>query len=388
MGLVGLLTFLGVGLVSATARLEANVKSVAIDDLLGSARPTKVENPDDPNAGNALNIVLLGSDDRGDGDIVDDGTDGMRADTTIVMHISSDRSRVELVSIPRDSYVNIPSCTMTDGQTSAPTTQRFNAAFATGWNLGGDVSSAAACAVTTIESLTGVYIDGYAVVDFGGFKNMVNALGGVPICVPNDMKAPKAQLDLKAGFQTLNGDEALGFARARTGVGVGDGSDTNRIGRQQELMSAISAEVFDQNLLTDLPKLYSFLDAATSSITADPSLASAKNLAGLGYSLRNIKSNKIAFLTIPWVPNPSNPNEVIWAGSAPEIWQNMANDTPLVPELFESTPDPADSESPSDSDPGTDPQNGDDPADPSSTPKPTKKPGADPFTSDDVTSQC
>lgn len=384
MGLIGIVTFIGVGVVSATMRLEGNVKAESVDELLGGARPTKVSNPDDPNSGAALNIVLLGSDDRGDGDVVDDGTDGMRADTTIVMHISSDRKRVELVSIPRDSYVNIPSCTMRNGVTTAPSTQRFNAAFAIGADQGGDVASAAACAITTIESLTGVYIDGYAVVDFGGFKDMVNALGGVPICIPNDMTAPKAELDLKAGFQTLNGKDALGFARARTGVGVGDGSDTNRIGRQQELLSAMSAEVFDQNLLTDLPNLYSFLDAATSSITADPNLASAKNLAGLGFSLRNIKSSNIAFLTIPWVPNPSNSNEVIWAATAPEIWQNMVNDVPLVPELFESEPEPTDSASPSPSDePGTD-----EPSDSESAPEPTKKPGQDPFTSDDVTSVC
>lgn len=387
MGLIGVLTFVGVGLASATARLESNVDAKSIDNLLGTDRPTKVANPDDPNAGQALNYVLLGSDYRGDGDVVNDGTGGMRADTTIVMHISSDRKRVELVSIPRDSYVNIPSCTMSNGQTSAPSTQRFNAAFAIGWNLGGDIESAAACAVTTIESLTNVYIDGYAVVDFGGFKNMVDALGGVPICVPNDMYAPKADLDLKAGFQTLNGDDALGFARARTGQGVGDGSDTNRIGRQQELMSAIAAEVFSQNLLTDLPSLYAFLDAATSSLTADPSLASAKNLAGLGYSLRSIRSGNIAFMTVPWVPNPANKNEVIWAPTAPEIWENMANDTPLVPGLFDEPQDAAPSSgtesAPTDED-GL-PIDGTQAA---PTSKPTKDAGREPFTSDDVTTQC
>lgn len=382
MTLVGLMTFAGVGLVSATARLESNVKAESIDNLLGSNRPTKVNNPDDPNDGHALNIVLLGSDDRGDGDIVDDGTEGMRADTSIIMHISSDRKRVELVSIPRDSYVTIPSCTMTNGHTSAPSTQRFNAAFAIGWNQGGDIASAAACAITTIESLTDVFIDGYAVVDFGGFKDMVNALGGIPICVPNDMYAPKADLDIKAGFQTLNGDDALGFARARTGKGVGDGSDTNRIGRQQQLMSAIASEVFDQNLLTDLPSLYSFLDAATSSITANPELASAKNLAGLAYSLRNIRSENIVFLTIPWLPNPLNKNEVVWGPTAPQIWENMANDTPLVPDLFE---DPEDTSTSSETDSASEDPDGTEAA---PSPTATKDAGREPFTSDDVTAQC
>lgn len=330
LSVVGVLTFAGVGLTSATARLQGNIGTGEVTQLLGGDRPEKVADPDDPNAGKDLNILLMGSDSRGDGEVVDDGTPGMRSDTTIVLHLAADRSRAELVSIPRDSFVQIPSCTGTGGATSAATAGRFNAAFSLGWSVGGDVASAAACTIKTVESLTGVYIDHYAVVDFAGFENMVEALGGVPICVPNDIDAPKADLKLTAGYQRLDGKDALGFARARTGIGVGDGSDTNRIGRQQQLMSAMVNEALSQSIVTDLPKLYSFLDAGTSSLTTNPELASVPNLAGLAYSLRGLRANDITFMTIPWVPNPADTNEVVWTDEATTVWQNIASDDPIV----------------------------------------------------------
>ena len=225
MSIVAIVTFAGVGVTVAGARLQGNVDARPVNDLVKN-RPTKHSNPDDPNAGKALNVLVMGSDSRGDGEDVDDGVDGMRSDTTIVVHISADRSRVELVSIPRDSKVAIPACTVTGGGTTEPRTSIFNSAFAIGWTAGQDVASAAACTISTVESLTGVYIDHYTVVDFGGFRDMVDALGGVSMCIPNDIDAPKAgNLKLTAGYQRLDGKTALKYARARTGKGLGDGSD-------------------------------------------------------------------------------------------------------------------------------------------------------------------
>ena len=118
--------------------------------------PTKEPDPDDPNAGQAVNILILGSDQR-DGVNAEIGGEvaGMRSDTTMVLHISADRSRVELVSIPRDSLVDIPSCTMTNGKTTRATHGMFNSAFATGWDNGGDMTSAAACTINTVQQNTG-----------------------------------------------------------------------------------------------------------------------------------------------------------------------------------------------------------------------------------------
>ncbi|MGO1316896.1 MAG: LCP family protein [Cellulomonadaceae bacterium] len=383
--LVGALTFVTVGLASAATRLQGNIDKVEITGLLGTDRPTpKAKDPDDPNSGHAMNIVLLGSDDRGDGEVVGDGVEGMRSDTTIVLHISADRSRVELVSIPRDSMVDIPSCTMTDGSETAARYGMFNSAFATGWDNGQDLASAAGCTVKTIESLTGVYIDGYFIVDFAGFETMVNALGGVTMCIPEDVDAPKADnLVLTAGVQTLDGTQALSYARARTGTGLGDGSDTTRIGRQQEMLSAMVREVFEQNLLTDLPALYQFVDAATKSLTANPELASATSLSGLAFSMRGVRSNNITFLTIPWA-HPANKNRVVWTSEAAQIWANIADDVPAVtvaePEpTTEPTAAATGEETTEQPDDGT-------AAEP--TPTETKQAGREPFTPDDTTSVC
>ena len=176
----------------------------------------------------------------GQGSYASDEVDGQRSDTTIVVHISADRSRVEMVSIPRDSLVDIPSCKRSDGSESYP---QYNAMFNSAFSIGGqtgEVSDAAACTQKTVESLTGVYVDDFVVVNMAGFVNMIDALGGVPMCIEEDIASPKAHLDLlTAGYHVLDGTTALGYARARTGTGL-NGSDTSRIGRQQELIAAVA----------------------------------------------------------------------------------------------------------------------------------------------------
>src|SRR5690606_6788689 len=123
-------------------------------------RPTP--DPEDESKGEALNIVLIGSDDRsGSNGSIGGNFGGMRSDTTILMHISAERDRVELVSIPRDLMVDIPACKMTNGKETVPTFDQFNHAFQFGATVGGDVESAAACTISTVEKMTDVYIDGY-----------------------------------------------------------------------------------------------------------------------------------------------------------------------------------------------------------------------------------
>lgn len=244
--MVGLLTFLGVGTALAYQELQGGVSTHNVDAILaGGERPTGDTAPDDPLDGRAFNVLVMGSDARdSDDDAADYGfAAGMRSDTTLLMHVAADRSRADVVSIPRDLLVDVPSCPLPDGSStpalSAGTGDngtRFNAAFAYG-GQGGDVAYAAACTILTVEQMTGIYIDDFVVMDFGGFKGMIDALGGVEMCFSEDIDAPKAKLKLDAGCHELDGETALGVARARTGVGVGDGSDINRIGRQQERSS-------------------------------------------------------------------------------------------------------------------------------------------------------
>lgn len=333
MAAVAVLAFVTAGGATAALQLTGNIESVDTDAALGTDRPEKVV-PEDPNADEPLNIVLMGSDSRGgeNADIVGDGTEGARSDTTMIMHISSDRSRVEMLSIPRDTTVDVPSCPTASGdaESSPLYGTKFNAAFAQGVLTGDDVASGALCTMHTIETLSDVQMDGFVVVDFAGFEKMIDALGGVEICVPEDIDAPKADhLVLDAGVQELDGDTALKYARARTGQGLGDGSDLNRIGRQQELLAAMAREVLSAGTLADPAKSLKFLSAVTGSMTMSSNFASVQGLAGLAYSARNVRPGTIAFMTVPYVADPNNPANVLLGPEADEVWDNLKHDRPL-----------------------------------------------------------
>ena len=311
--------------------IQSNIDRHDIDDLLGE-RPTADDGeaeqlPIDSAAGQDLNIVILGSDSRA-GDVNaafgDTPEGGQRSDTTMIAHISADRQRVEVVSIPRDSLVTIPSCRLEDGSWTEPQPDTmFNKAFSTGADNGG-LATAAACTIRTIEELTGIYIDDFVVVDFAGFINVIDALGGVPMCLEEPMDDPRAHVKLPAGPQVLDGRDALGYARAR--YSLTDGSDINRIGRQQQLVAAIAREALSKNLLTDMPALYRFLDAATSTLTTGTQLGSIPTLAGLAYSLRGIDLENIVFETMPF---EYAGNRVRPIAEAEELWASLRADEPI-----------------------------------------------------------
>lgn len=332
--LAGVLAFGGTAAAAFYLTLQGNVTEVdlagLIDEDLRPPEPTP--DPEDPSAGTAVNILLIGSDDRsGDNAAIGGEDGGMRSDTTIVMHISADRSRVELVSIPRDSLVDLPACETTQGTVEARKDAMFNNAFAEGWDTGGDIASAASCTVRAVESLTNVRLSGFVMVDFVGFQGMVDAIGGVPMTIPEEIVAPEAGLHLQPGEQVLDGTQALGLARARKGTGPDmDGSDLNRIGRQQELLGAMADKVLSQDILMDTPALMSFLGAATSSLTASPEYSSLRNLAGLALSLRGIEPEDITFLMTPVVDSTKQRYRVEWTQEAHDMWARMAADEPVA----------------------------------------------------------
>ncbi len=187
-----------------------------------------------------------------------------------------------------------------------------------------------ACTVKTIEQDTGIYIDHFIVVNFTGFKNMVAALGGVPECNPTPIDDPNSHLYLTAGHHLLNPTQALGYVRAR--YTLGDGSDLERIGRQQAFMSSLIARV--QSKMLDPLAIYRFLDAATQSLTIDTQLGGITGLYNLGESLRGIPKKDIAFFTLPNVPRGDGAN-VLW--SQPEddaVFKSFRDDVPASSSLF------------------------------------------------------
>jgi len=293
----------------------------------------------DPFDGRSVNLLIIGSDSRdGANRETSDAKDvsGMRSDTLIIAHIAANRQRMILASIPRDTLVDIPECTMSNGSTTTPVHTKINAAFAFGAASGEHLGDAAACIQQTVETVTGVRIDGWTVIDFAGFSSMVDALGGVKICVDRDMSSTNAKLDITMGCHKFDGKTALAYARARKGKGMPEGSDLARIGRQQQLMVAILKKAASSSLLTDLPELYRFAGAALDAAAFSEALGSVKALAGLARSLRSIPLERIELVTAPYVDAGDRAN-VLFSLDAPAFFDSLAEDRPLVG----ATPTPA-----------------------------------------------
>ncbi len=269
-------------------RLDDQITTEEVAEKIGPSRP-----PVMPEAYGAVNILLMGSDDRtGENKKYGDVGDGTkRSDTTILLHLAADRKTSVAVSIPRDLMVQIPSCVRDDGSTSRAYRDQFNHAF----EIGGS-----ACTIKTVELMTQVQIDHHIVIDFTGFKHMVDAVDGVDVCMSEPLKDENARLDLAAGPQKLNGEEALAFVRAR--YDLGDGSDTQRMVRQQRFLASLMHKVQSNGVLFNPVKLYELLNAATKSITADPGLDSLDELTDLSKSVADIPADQSAFLTVPRQP--------------------------------------------------------------------------------------
>ena len=212
-------------------KLNGNITQENVDNLIGGDRPTKVEVPDAPQE--PLNILLLGSDERSGKAAENANVAGRRSDTTILLHLAADRQSAVMVSIPRDTMVPIPSCKRPDGtEVAAHTLAMFNSAFS---------EAGAACTIKTVEKLTNIRIDHHVVVDFGGFKDMVDALGGVKVCVPQDVNDPQSHLVLTKGIHNVHGKQALAYVRTRHALG--NGGDIDRISRQQAFLGSMVTKI-------------------------------------------------------------------------------------------------------------------------------------------------
>ncbi|MBL1116977.1 LCP family protein [Streptomyces sp. 110] len=291
---VSFLVLLGGGVGWLYFKLNGNITTFGSDGLSDN-RPE----------GNAAgqNVLVIGSDTRsGDNSKLGGGTgDVGRSDTALLLHVYADGKHAVGVSIPRDTLVDIPPCRLPDGKWTR--TQR-NAMFNSAFSVGETAQGNPACTQNTVEKLTGLRMDHTVVIDFEGFSRMTSAVGGVQVCVPQDVyerdlspsRSTRGKRIFSKGVQTVSGQKALDYVRIRHGIG--DGSDIGRIRRQQAFISALLKKVKSRGI--DPTTLYPLADAATKSMTVDPGLGSAKKLMSFAMSMKDIDLHNTKFVTIPW----------------------------------------------------------------------------------------
>jgi LCP family protein required for cell wall assembly len=275
-------------------------------------RPTSVEG--------VMNILIIGSDVRS-GENADYGdAEGERPDTMLIASVNVDSGAATLVNLPRDLIVDLPGCEPVEGyEGMSPQSGMLNSAM----TFGG-----VGCQWATVEQVTGVHLDHFVMMDFGGFKNIVDAVGGVEMCVPEPINDPKAHLELDAGLQTLDGEDSLGYVRSR--YGQGDGSDLSRIDRQQEFMGAMLREVLSSDVMASPVTVTDFLGAVTDSITTDEGLT-IDTMADIAISMREVDLSRVQFVTVPNGQHPDDPNRIIMSDAAPALFEAVNSGT-LMPE--------------------------------------------------------
>ncbi|MGN5630460.1 LCP family protein [Streptomyces sp. AC154] len=312
--LAGLVVVGGGGLGYAYFQLDGNLKAVDINNALGKNRPQNVDNGSE-------DILVLGSDSRS-GANKQYGADqgGARSDTAMVVHVNKGHKSASVVSIPRDTLVTRPGCKSDESGADVAGEQR--AMFNTAYEVGGP-----ACAVKTVESMSGIRMDHYLEVDFTGFKKLIDKLGGVEITTKKAINDPKSHLDLEPGTHTLDGEESLGLVRTRHSVG--DGSDLGRIQLQQAFIKALMAQAKSVGVLNGT-KMYGLADTATKAITTDSDLGSVKKLAGFANGLKGLGAQNVHMVTLPVEYDPADPNRVIPQEKAgKQVWTALRHDLPI-----------------------------------------------------------
>ncbi|WP_406155464.1 LCP family protein [Streptomyces canus] len=301
--------------------LNGNINSVSLDGKGGSEKA-------DAFGRTPINILVMGSDGRTSkadcklgGGCSQTGvqTGNGNADVQMVVHISADRSNATVMSIPRDTMVDVPACKDTGSGQSTP-----------GYH--GQINSALqygpACQVATIHRLTGIPIDHFVKLDFSGVVKMSDAVGGVSVCVDHNVYDTYSHLKLSSGSHTLKGEAALEFVRSRHGFG--DGSDLGRTVSQHIFLSAMIRKFKSAGTLTDPTAVYDLADAATKALTVDDGLGSVKKLIGLAADVNKVPTKRMTFTTMQTAADPNDTNRVVVGAGAKALFSSIADDQSLT----------------------------------------------------------
>ncbi len=292
--------------------LDQNITRLSPIEHAVNADPTKASEPLRP-----MNVLVLGSDTRkGKGNHVAGSTPGL-SDTAILLHLSKDRTRAYGVSLPRDAMVERPPCRTPDGGRNQGGLSMFNEAYVVG---------GAACTVKTVETITGIRMDHVMVIDFNGFKHMVDALGGVRMCVPRQVDDYVGNIHLRAGTYLMDGKTALDYVRVRHNISAN--GDIGRMKRQQTFVAAMIKKLVSVGTLANPIRLNNFLDAATKSLTTDDQF-NVTELATVAKQLKDIGLDRVQFITVPFQEYAPDPNRLQIAPEAAALWQRIKADESL-----------------------------------------------------------
>lgn len=283
-------------------------------------------------AGSSVNYLLVGSDSRVGlskaelfklrvGSIKTAA--GQRSDTIIMIHISKARDKATIISIPRDTFASVPQWTDSKGVVHTPSHRKINETF----GLGG-----APLLISTIEGMTNIRIDHYVEVNFAGFAHMVDALGGVTVCLNRAIHDNKSHLDITAGKHKLDGITAVKYVRARYFDGTGD---LGRMHRQQKFIGSMLNAATSSGTLLNPIKLLSFVNAALSTVTTDPNLK-RDDLITLASQLKSLSASSVHMLTVPLSSVNYSADgvfgAVLWDPSlSAELWRRIRLDIPVAP---------------------------------------------------------
>ncbi|MPV35545.1 LytR family transcriptional regulator [Georgenia subflava] len=306
-------------------RLNAGIERIEDPFAELTDRPTNEprENEDGDEFPPPVNILVLGSDSRiSAGDPNQWRAGAQRTDAIMLAQVSGNRKNATLMSIPRDSWVDVPGYGM----------NKINAAF----SYGGPTLM-----IDTVEQLTGVRIHHFAVADFESFSALTDELGGVEIALTQPLATDSGTL--QPGTHLLDGDQALQYARERYNVA---GGDFGRVQRQQNWMRAIMAAAFDREVLTNPGRLMSFLETVTQSVAVDEGFTIGE-MRDLALGSRELRPGSVTFITAPYSGTGRSPdgrqsivllneplfNEVSLAFAEDRIAQYLAANPGVAPQL-------------------------------------------------------
>ena len=305
----GVMVVAGSGVAYAYFHLLGNIKTSALYTGSNRAAAVGVEKAD-AFGRTPLNILLIGSDTRDtseDAKLGGDAGPGAHADVEMLVHLSADRSNITVMSIPRDTVTQLPDCA---GDATTIITD--------------SLQNGPSCTAEAVHKLTGITVDDFAMVDFGGVVNISNALGGVNVCVNSNVYDVYSGLKLSEGTHSLKGTAALEFLRTRHAFG--DGSDNvGRTTATHIFFTDMINKLKNAGTLTDPVAMYDIADAATKSLTVSPDLDSASKLIDLADDLNKVPTNRITFTTM---------QNVAYSGTDSALADDVQEETAQAQPLF------------------------------------------------------